>query len=126
MSRPCGWRCTNWSRAYWMLACNQLVIVAALALFASEFVRVSRDTCYELDIVLPALSRTYLTRLGPTGILALSGMAAVVIAAMALIRTRFASVLIASFVFVAIVIFLLFAFASSYYPLWATLRNFAN
>ncbi len=109
---------TNWSRAYWISAVNQLVVIAILAVSASQFVSTSRDACEKLDLTLPDVTRIYLTSLGPSGVLGLSGLGAIVIVAMALIRKRFVSVLLSSLVFVAIVSFLVYGIVCSYLPLW--------
>lgn len=115
-------RC-DWSWAYWVLAWNQMLVIVALTIFATAAAGTTRETVLAKDIELPVMSQAYLIRLGPLGIIGFSGLAIVLIAAAALFRARFLGVLIASAVFLSIVLFLIFAFFWSYYPLWQSIEH---
>ena len=107
----------DWSKVYWFLAVNQWLVLAALTLFAGECVRASREACEEFDLALPVMSRAVLYTVGPIGVWLVGGLGAVVIAGLGTIRTQRAAPLASSCVFIAVVVFLLFAFCWSYLPL---------
>ena len=113
----------NWSRAYFAVLCNHVIIIGAMTPFAAKIVQLSRDNCALLDVELPTMSRAFLLDIGPLGIVAISVFATLAIAVIALIRRQVLAVVLCSMTFISAAVFLLLGIASAVIPLLAFLQD---
>ena len=113
----------NWSRTYWAILVNQVVVVGIVALLASALLRESYRACEAATLYFPGFTSWYFVTVGPMG-LVLAALFSVAISLAAIrLRRRFASVLITSLSFVGCVVFLAGGMFSSIAPLLVAIRD---
>jgi hypothetical protein len=113
----------NWSRAFWVVFCNHVVIIGAMTPLTALIVQMSRDAFVSLDAELPVITRVYLMDIGPLGIVAISVFTTLAIIVMALIRHQLLSVVLSSMTFVATGVFLLLGISSAVIPLFDLMKD---
>jgi hypothetical protein len=113
----------DWSRAYFAVLFNHVIIVGAMTPLTALIVEMSRDAFVSLDVKLPLLTRVYLLDIGPLGIVAISIFATLAIGVMALIRRQMLAVVLSSMTCIATAVFLLLGISSAVVPLFDLMRE---
>jgi hypothetical protein len=111
----------DWSRAYWVVVINQLLALAGLTTIISALVRNSMGVCEPRHLALPAITINVF-QLGPTGVQIVVGMCGLSLLLLALFRKHWIGVVAATVIFLATLVFLVFAMIAAILPLIA----FAN
>jgi hypothetical protein len=107
----------NWSRAYFAVLWNHVIIIGAMTPLTARIVQLARDHCLALNVELARISAVFLVDLGPWRIMAISVFATLAVAVMALIRRQLLGVLLSSLTFMATAVFLFLGIASAFFPL---------
>ncbi len=112
----------NWSRTYWAILVNQVVVVGVVALLAMAMLRESYRASEAAELYPPVLTQWYFV-VGPAG-LALAGLVSVAVSVAVIgLRRRFAAVVFTSASFVICIVFLAGGILSSILPLLVAIRD---
>lgn len=112
----------NWSRGYWVLIVNQMLVVGLVSLLGAAMLGEAYRACEAASLELPGFTAWYYS-IGPTGLLlAGAGSIAVSLAAMGL-RRRVSGIVVVTVSFVSGIIFLAGGTFSSIAPLLLAIRN---
>jgi hypothetical protein len=59
----------NWSRTYWVLILNQLLVLGPVATLAAAVLHEAYQACEAASLELPGITEWYFLRIGPIGLL---------------------------------------------------------
>ena len=115
----------DWSRSYWVLLINQLIVTSVFTVYASSAIHQASQAARAASLELPGLTEWYYT-IDDVGIL-LGGLLSIVVSmTMARFRTRMAATVAASISFSICAVFLCGALFSSIAPLLVAIRNLVS
>ncbi len=112
----------NWSRSYWVLLINQMIVTGLVSLYASSAIYEAYKACEAASLELPGFTEWYYD-LGHMGIL-VGGSISILISLMVVaFRARLIAIVIVSISFFGCTIFLCGALFSSIAPLLIAIRD---
>jgi hypothetical protein len=112
----------DWSRSYWVLLINQVVVTGLVSLDASSTMYQAYQAAEEANLELPGFTELYY-EIGHMGIL-LGGLLSMLVSLMMVaFRKRLIAIVIASISFFGCAIFLCGALFSSIAPLLVAIRD---
>ena len=113
----------NWTRCYWVLILNQLLVLGPIVLLAAAMLHQAYQACEAASLELPGIAELYLLSIGPIGLL-LAGLLSIGLSLFAAcFRQRFVAVLLTSVSFVSCMVFLCGGLFASIAPLLVAIRN---
>ncbi len=112
----------NWSRTYWGILVNQILVVGIVAFLATGLLRESYRACRAADLLPPAITQWYFS-VGPAG-LTLAGFVSIAVSlAVVGLRRRIVAVVLATLSFVGCIVILAGGIFASVAPLLVAIRD---
>jgi hypothetical protein len=116
----------DWSRSYWVLVVNQILVVGIVSLLASAMLHEAYRASAAADLYLPGFTRWYFSYyrwVGPIGLLPVGLASVVCTLTAALFRRRFAAIVVSTLSFLGVIVVLSGGIFSSIAPLLAAVRD---
>lgn len=115
-------RQSNWSKCYWGLIVNQVLVVGLVSLLGAAMLGEAHRACEAASLELPGFTEWYYS-IGPLGLLLAGAVSIAVSLAAVGLRRRIGGIVVVTVSFVSSIVFLAGGVFSSIAPLLVAIRN---